>query len=104
MQQYYAQPRNAFWPIMGRLLCFEPAVSYHRRVAAFFASCKNIATVCFNGGKAAALYGSLVMPRLPPDLRHLEYVALPSTSPAHAAMPFPEKLRRWSNMRRASET
>ncbi len=33
MQQYYALPRNAFWPIMGRLLDFEPGMPYERRVA-----------------------------------------------------------------------
>jgi len=32
--QYYAHPRNAFWPIMGQLLGFAPAVGYRHRVAA----------------------------------------------------------------------
>ena len=141
MQQYYAQARNAFWPIMGRLLCFEPEMPYKRRLAtlkkcrialwdvcasadrigsldsaivnssvrpndfvAFFAGYGNITSVYFNGAKAAALYNNLVMPGLPPNLQQLEYVSLPSTSPAHAGMTFAEKLRRWSRVRRASDT
>ena len=31
--QYYAHPRNAFWPIMGRLFDFEHEVEYVKRVA-----------------------------------------------------------------------
>ncbi len=30
--QYYAHPRNAFWPIMGRLFGFDPEVSYATRI------------------------------------------------------------------------
>ena len=29
--QYYAHPRNAFWPIMGALLGFAPALPYPER-------------------------------------------------------------------------
>jgi len=32
-QQYYAHPRNAFWPIMGDLLGAKPALAYPTRVA-----------------------------------------------------------------------
>lgn len=31
--QYYAHPRNAFWPIMGALLGFDPALHYPERAA-----------------------------------------------------------------------
>ncbi len=31
-QQYYAHPRNSFWPIMGRLCGFDPLLSYQKRV------------------------------------------------------------------------
>lgn len=31
--QYYAHPRNAFWPIMGALLGFDPALPYPERAA-----------------------------------------------------------------------
>jgi len=32
--EYYAHPRNLFWPLMGELLGFEPALPYARRIAA----------------------------------------------------------------------
>jgi hypoxanthine-DNA glycosylase len=32
-QQYYAHPRNAFWPIMASLLDFEPDLPYRARLA-----------------------------------------------------------------------
>jgi hypoxanthine-DNA glycosylase len=32
--QYYAHPRNAFWPILGDLLGFDPAAPYRKRVQA----------------------------------------------------------------------
>lgn len=32
--KYYANPRNAFWPIMGRLFGFDPAAPYEARLAA----------------------------------------------------------------------
>lgn len=37
-QQYYAHPRNAFWPILSRLLDFDPALPYAQRVAQLQAS------------------------------------------------------------------
>jgi hypoxanthine-DNA glycosylase len=32
--QYYANPRNAFWPITGELFGFEPNAPYEKRLAA----------------------------------------------------------------------
>ncbi len=32
--QYYAHPRNAFWPIMGELFGIDPAADYAIRIAA----------------------------------------------------------------------
>ena len=138
MRQYYAQARNAFWPIMGRLLSFESAMPYDTRVSqlkrgyvalwdvcasadrtgsldsaivntsvmpndfeAFLAKYAGISTVFFNGSKSATLYRNLVMPRLASRHQQLNYVALPSTSPAHAAMNMAEKVRRWSIVTRA---
>ncbi|MBI2397287.1 MAG: DNA-deoxyinosine glycosylase [Xanthomonadales bacterium] len=37
-QQYYAHPRNQFWPILGELLGFDPRADYPRRVAALGAA------------------------------------------------------------------
>ena len=31
-QQYYAHPRNAFWPIMGELCGFDPSLPYRERL------------------------------------------------------------------------
>ena len=36
--QYYAHPRNAFWPIMGRLLGFTPDIAYEQKIARLKAS------------------------------------------------------------------
>ena len=33
-QQYYAHPQNAFWPIMGSLFGFDPALPYRQRIGA----------------------------------------------------------------------
>lgn len=33
-QQYYAHPRNHFWPVWGTLLGFDPALDYPARLAA----------------------------------------------------------------------
>jgi TDG/mug DNA glycosylase family protein len=132
-QQYYAQPQNAFWKIMGRLFGAGPESPYAERtqclvrngialwdvcasaqrpgsldaaivrssvvpndLAAFLEVHSGIDLVCFNGAKAADLYRRLVLPGLPATVRTLRYEALPSTSPAHAAMPFDEKLARWA--------
>ena len=131
-QQYYAQPHNAFWKIMGRLFGAGPELPYAERaqrlarngialwdvcaaaqrpgsrdaaivhssvvpndLAAFIESHPGVGLICFNGGKAADLYRRLVLPGLPANVRPLHYATLPSTSPAHAAMPFEEKLTRW---------
>jgi len=132
-QQYYAQPQNAFWKIMGHLFDAGPELPYaersHRLIrngialwdvcaaaqrpgsldaaivhssvlpndfAAFIDSHPGVALIGFNGGKAAELYRRLVLPGLPATLRAIRYETLPSTSPAHAAMPFEEKLTRWT--------
>ncbi|MGE4436592.1 DNA-deoxyinosine glycosylase [Achromobacter sp.] len=128
--RYYAHPRNAFWPIAARVLGFDPAAEYARRLqalrsagialwdvlqacerpgsldadirvdtlvpndfAAFLAAHPRLLRVCFNGAKAASLYRRHVLPRLPE--RPLQYVDLPSTSPAHAAVSFEQKLVAW---------
>lgn len=130
-QQYYAHPRNAFWPIAEAVFGFDAGADYARRVAAltaagvalwdvlqacqrpgsldadidmataepndfdaFFRAHPAIVRVCFNGGKAAALFRRRVLPQLAPA-RSLQYLDLPSTSPAHAAMRWHDKLAVW---------
>ncbi len=63
--------------------------------AAFLASHPGIGLICFNGGKAAELYRRLVLPGLPDAFRAIRSETLPSTSPAHAARSFEDKLARW---------
>jgi hypoxanthine-DNA glycosylase len=131
-RQYYAQPRNAFWRIMGQLIGAGPELPYLRRlevlrahrialwdvcaaahrvgaldsaiqrstvepndIARFLRAHAGIGLVCFNGQTAVGLYRRLVMPQLPPELAGIEQRVLPSTSPAHAAMPYAQKLERW---------
>jgi len=131
LQQYYAHPRNAFWPIAAAVFGFDAETAYARRVEAltsagvalwdvlracerpgsldadidaataelndfdaFFRAHPGIVRVCFNGGKAAALFRRRVLPRLDTGA-HLQYLDLPSTSPAHAAMSRQDKLVVW---------
>jgi TDG/mug DNA glycosylase family protein len=65
-------------------------------LAAFIESHPDIGLICFNGAKAAELYRRLVLPGLPDAGRAIRTATLPSTSPAHAAMAFEEKLTRWA--------
>ena len=61
----------------------------------FLAAHRLISAVCFNGGTAEATFRRRIMPTLDPGLRPLALHRLPSTSPAHAGMPYEEKLARW---------
>ena len=56
---------------------------------------EDVKLMCFNGQKSRKLFDRLVA-QATPDLQKCELLTLPSTSPAHAAMSFEEKLRRWS--------
>lgn len=55
-----------------------------------------IRAICFNGKKAEDLFVRLAAPVVLRQYPALKFEALPSTSPAHAAMPYDEKLRRWT--------
>lgn len=126
--RYYAHPRNAFWPIVGHVLGFDPAAPYAERAArlrtagiavwdvceaavrpgsldsaiapdtirpnafaAFFARHRRIVRIGFNGATAARLYRRHALPA-----EGHEFVTLPSTSPAHAAMDLSAKRRHWA--------
>ncbi|MFI4890132.1 MAG: DNA-deoxyinosine glycosylase [Steroidobacterales bacterium] len=130
--QYYAQPRNAFWPLMGELFDAGPDLSYTERTArlvglriavwdvcaaaeragsldasiaretilvndfhGFFAAHPAVRQILFNGKLAAQLYQRRVLPDLPARWQRIRLLTLPSTSPAHAGMPFAEKKRHW---------
>ena len=68
--------------------------------AMFFRSHPRVRHVFFNGRKAEAMYNRFVLPGLPTEFASIHYVSLPSTSPAHAGMPFAEKLVRWKSIKR----
>jgi TDG/mug DNA glycosylase family protein len=72
--------------------------------AAFFRSHPRICRVFFNGRKAEELYRRFVQPGLPAEFASIHYLSLPSTSPAHAGMPFAEKLVRWKAIKRKVKT
>lgn len=63
--------------------------------ASFLADHPAITSIFFNGAKADNAYRKHIWQTLPDRSKGLEYQRLPSTSPANAAMPYPEKLARW---------
>lgn len=63
--------------------------------AAFLAAHRGIHTIFFNGAKAETIYRRHVRPSLPKAFAEIATVRLPSTSPANASIPLPEKLARW---------
>ena len=61
----------------------------------FFRSHPALEVVCTNGGTAPRLFQQRVLPRLPAAARSIRVEPLPSTSPAHAALRFEQKLAHW---------
>lgn len=135
-QQYYALPRNSFWPIMGDLFGVGFELPYAQRVdglanlgialwdvlaacyrpgsldsaiseksielndfAGLYRVAPSIAHICFNGRKAADLYRRRVVPELQAAAAEISCRTLPSTSPAHAARSYQQKLDEWSVVR-----
>ena len=128
LTQYYGNPRNAFWRLMEGVLgaslvplAYEDRLAALRSrgvglwdvvaeaerpgsldaairdpaandLAALVASLPNLRVVAFNGGTAARLGGRLVGDRV-------ATLALPSSSPAHAARTFDKKLEMWGALR-----
>ena len=130
--QYYAHPRNAFWPIMGALFGAgrdRPYSARLRKLAArgvilwdvlraahrpgsldsaihprrlepnaipeLLARHPELERIVFNGAPAEALFRRHVARKCGARLAALELVRLPSTSPAHAARTFAQKLAAW---------
>ena len=71
----------------------EPRSVVANDFEAFFATHNRISQVCFNGG-AAERYFRRRVPAIP-GMRNLHYTLLPSTSPAHAALPYARKAEAW---------
>ena len=59
----------------------------------FFDRYQNIHAVFFNGAKAESVYRQLVLPAV--KTAPVSYRRLPSTSPAHAAFSYEQKLHAW---------
>ena len=128
-QEYYAHSRNLFWPIVCALFADSVPADYAdrlrfvaRRRIALWDVCASgqrrasadstirqeipnaidglltahpaIRAVAFNGSGAQRLFDRHFARR-----PHLLYIALPSTSPAHARLGFADKLERWSALR-----
>jgi len=62
---------------------------------ALLARCPRIRVVFFNGARSRELFERLACARLDGRARDLPRFVLPSTSPAHAALSFEQKLARW---------
>jgi double-stranded uracil-DNA glycosylase len=59
----------------------------------FLSTHPNITDIFFNGAMAEKCFNKLVLHKLKPNL--IRYTRLPSTSPAHAAMTYNQKLDAW---------
>ena len=122
--QYYAHPRNQFWPLVGQLLGEPlPALPYRERVARLrergvglwdvYASCRREGSLD-SAIEAAELNDLASLRRRAPGLlavahnggesarhrRHTEALGLPvwrlpSSSPANASWSFERKLAKW---------
>jgi hypoxanthine-DNA glycosylase len=57
-----------------------------------------IRLIGFNGGTASRLYERHVLPTVTDAHQAIKRITLPSTSPAHAALTFEEKVSRWSDL------
>jgi hypoxanthine-DNA glycosylase len=73
----------------------EPSSMIANDFNTFFQQHPKIERVFFNGGKAEQVFKQYVMPNLDELFRQLSQIRLPSTSPAHAAITFEQKLRHW---------
>lgn len=132
--QYYAHPQNRFWKILALLLGATPPLDYTHRIAllhkyhiALWDVCEvairkgsmdtdilqerpnqiahllrenpSIHTVCFNGQKAQKLYDKYFE-----RTDGIQYIALPSTSPANATFNQERLLAAWSIIREIVNT
>jgi len=128
-RRYYAHPRNLFWRLMGPVIGVDlVSLGYEERLAALLQArvglwdtvasamrtgsldaaireeehtplarlveeLPELQAVAFNGGKSARIGSRLLAGS------GLALVALPSSSPAHAAMDYAEKESHWLALR-----
>jgi len=95
------QRRVALWDVLASCVregsldsAIDDATAVANDFAVFFQSHPHIVRVCFNGAKAESVYRKHVLQHLGPQ-RVLEYLRLPSTSPAHAGMRFEARAEAW---------
>lgn len=139
--QYYAHPRNAFWPIAlaaikttpldyaaantmayaDRLQCltdsgialWDVLASCHRPgsldsriertseivnpITTWLSATPSVKRVCFNGKTAATIFKRhcYIGGKPPEPVASIEFMTLPSTSPAHASMNLADKAMAW---------
>jgi double-stranded uracil-DNA glycosylase len=106
--QLLLDARVAVWDVLqaaersGSLdAAIVPTSEIPNDIAGFVRTHPGINTIFFNGAKAEKLFRKHVAtsPQWKPGIQ-LHY--LPSTSPAHAALPFKEKLEAWREVVRAA--
>jgi double-stranded uracil-DNA glycosylase len=61
-------------------------------IAGFLSMHRSVRRICFNGATAAKLFRRHIQPTLTDPI---DYLPLPSTSPAHAGMSYERKLQAW---------
>ena len=123
-QQYYAHPRNQFWPLLSALWGIDLVrLPYERRLAEaaarglglwdVYASCRRVGSLD-SAIRDAAFNDLASLSRRAPGLRAIAHnggesaralrqtqalgvavIRLPSTSPAHASWSFERKLAAW---------
>lgn len=59
-REYYAQPRNAFWPIMGELIGADPKLPYAERVEKLLGRRIAVWDVCRSAFRAGSLDSAIV--------------------------------------------
>jgi len=128
--EYYGNPKNRFWAVMEELFAIQAALPYPERsrrltqegialwdvvsscsrpgsadsrirnpvpndIGGFIHAYPSIRLIALNGSTAGRLCHRFV------ELPGIPSVTLPSTSPAHAAVTFAEKVRKWEIIRTA---
>lgn len=128
MKEYYGHPRNRFWKIISIITKNELPSSYDGKIQlllnakiglwdiaqrairkgsldsaiknehpndleTFIKSHPQLSTIAFNGSKSEALYKKYFKRN-----ENIQYVSLPSTSPANATMSFEEACKKWEEL------